>query len=353
MPRTLALLALLALAGATAPASSASAQTHRIATASERGTYIQIGRDLARLVAQPAGIDLEAVPSKGSIDNVRRLRDEPGVRMALVQSDVWQAYMDLAQGGNAEAARLIRPLRVVLPLYDEEIYFVTHADSPLTYIHEIRGKRINVGPIGSGSALSATTLYRLMFGTPPDEQNLSYLSNEDALLKLATDRSIDVAVVVAGQPARLFAEMRTEARQFVKLLRLDTQAQEARSAMATYFRSSIRAASYPQWLNDDVPTLSTKALLVTYDFRGGGGTQQMLTRFARSLCTHFDRLRSDGHAKWSEVALELPPLGQGWSYYGPTYAELARCAGQRRMAGGGGGAVAACPQAKAVLGLCR
>ncbi|PYE20462.1 hypothetical protein C7410_117152, partial [Paraburkholderia silvatlantica] len=32
---------------------------YRIVTGPERGTYIQIGQDLAKWVAQPAGIDLE------------------------------------------------------------------------------------------------------------------------------------------------------------------------------------------------------------------------------------------------------------------------------------------------------
>ena len=64
----------------------------KIVTASERGTYIQIGRDIARLVAPDAGIELEVLPSAGSAENVRRLRHEPGVKFALVQSDVYQAF---------------------------------------------------------------------------------------------------------------------------------------------------------------------------------------------------------------------------------------------------------------------
>jgi TRAP-type uncharacterized transport system substrate-binding protein len=92
---------------------------YKIVTASERGTYIVLGRDLATLVAPRAGIELEALPSAGSAENVRRLRYEPGVKLALVQSDVYQAFLDQAAGGNADAARMIRPLRVIMPLYNE------------------------------------------------------------------------------------------------------------------------------------------------------------------------------------------------------------------------------------------
>ena len=75
---------------------------YKIVTGPERGTYIQIGQDLAKWVAEPAGIDLEVMPSKGAAENVQRMRFEQGVKLALVQSDVYQAYVDMANAGNAD-----------------------------------------------------------------------------------------------------------------------------------------------------------------------------------------------------------------------------------------------------------
>ena len=109
----------------------AAALEYKIVTASERGTYIQIGKNLAQFVAPAADIELEALPSAGSAENVKRLRFEQGVKFALVQSDVYQAFLDQAAGGNADATAMIRPLRVILPLYNEEIYFIVRADSEL------------------------------------------------------------------------------------------------------------------------------------------------------------------------------------------------------------------------------
>ena len=70
-------------------ASTLAAVPYKIVTASERGTYIQIGRDIAKFVAPDADIDLAVLPSAGSAENVRRLRHEPGVKFAMVQSDVF------------------------------------------------------------------------------------------------------------------------------------------------------------------------------------------------------------------------------------------------------------------------
>ena len=173
--RLAVLLAALWMAAA-APA----ATQYKIVTASERGTYIQIGRDLAKFVAPASDIDLEVLASAGSAENVQRLRYESGVRLALVQSDVYQAFLDQAEAGNAEAGAMIRPLRVIMPLYNEEIYFVVRADSPLNAIHEIRDKKIGVGPIGSGTALTARTLYQRMFDVPLPASSAQYLANDDA-----------------------------------------------------------------------------------------------------------------------------------------------------------------------------
>jgi uncharacterized protein len=41
-------------------------------------------------------------------------------------------------------AQIIRPLRVIMPLYNEEIFFIIRADSDLDYVHEIKGARISV-----------------------------------------------------------------------------------------------------------------------------------------------------------------------------------------------------------------
>lgn len=322
-------------------------------TASERGTYIKIGRDLAQFVAPLADINLDAVPSAGSAENVRRLRYEPGVKLALVQSDVYQSYIDIAAGGNATARTLIRPLRVIMPLYNEEIYFIVRADSERNFIHEIKNAKINAGEAGSGTALTSATLYRLMFGEPMPDASASYLANEEALAKLVTDKTIDVVAVVAGQPAKLLVDMKPESRQLIKLLKFDPNHPSSEAALKTYFPANVRASNYPNLLTTDLPGLAVKAFLVTYDFQLKD-TETRLRHMARSLCQNFSTLQEKGHPKWREVELALPDLGRGWFYYAPTAREIDACiAGQSKL----GTMVKArpakqCSQQERILGLC-
>lgn len=327
----------------------AAADEFKIVTASERGTYIQIGRDVASLVAAPAGIDLQVLPSAGSAENVRRLRYEPGVRLAIVQSDVYQAFLDLAREGNREAGNMIRPLRVIMPLYNEEIYFIVRADSDLNYVHEIRDARINAGELGSGTALTTSTLYRLLFSRPLPDGRTTYLSNESALVKLIDDKTVDVVAVVAGQPAKLLVDMKPEARQFIKLLKVDALHPSSTLVQKIYFPATVRATSYPNVLTEDVPSFSVKAFLVTYDY-SLKQTTQSLVRMARSLCENFGSLRTKGHPKWREVELALPDLGRGWFYYAPTAKEIRSC--MTSTAGTKSRPARNCSQHERILGLC-
>jgi uncharacterized protein len=322
----------------------------KIVTASERGTYIQIGRDIAKFIAPSANITLESVPSAGSAENVKRLRYEQGVKFALVQSDVYQAFIDQAAAGNREAGEMIRPLRVIMPLYNEEIYFIARADSPLNFVHEIRDAKINAGPIGSGTALTTATLYRQMFNGPLPDANASFLSNEDALVKLVGDKSIDVVVVVAGQPAKLLVDMKPEARGLIKLLKVDSNQPGTRAALKTYFAATVRSTSYPNIIAEDIPGLAVKAFLVTYDYNMQH-TMSYMSAFGRSLCQNFARLQAEGHPKWQEVKLEMPEVGRGWSYYPPVARELRAC-----IAGSPAKTIRgpkACSQQEKILGLCE
>ena len=338
--------ALLLFQGAAAQA----AAEFKIATADKRGTYFAIGSDLAKFVAPGAGIELEVLPTDGSAANIKMLRGEPGVKFAIVQADVYQAFVDRAAAANQEAARTIRPLRVILPLYNTEIHYIVRADSPLNYLHDLQNAKINGGLLGSGAAFITHTLYKMMFNAPIPEANATFLPNDEALVKLITDKSVDVVVVAAGQPAPLIANMKPEAQKFIKLLKFDPTHPSSKQPLTIYAPATVRAASYPNLLKEDFATISVGAFLVTYDYNLQG-TVEYLARFARSLCQNFAVLQEKGHPKWREVRLDLPTLNKGWTYYPPTAKEIRNC-----VAGTPAPAKRtnkACSAEERILGLCN
>ncbi|HVF64531.1 MAG TPA: TAXI family TRAP transporter solute-binding subunit [Casimicrobiaceae bacterium] len=320
----------------------------RMLIASPRDVSAEIAQDLAALAAAPADIDLEAVPALGS-DALTRLRYERSISLAIVRADVYQGLLDAAVQGDAEAIDIIRPLRVVMPLYVEEIAFIVRADAPFAYIDEIGDARVNRGPRGSSTAQTMTTFNRLLGQVPASAASLE-LTIEDALVKLITDRSIDVVPVVAAQPAAVLSGMKPEAKKFVKVLRLSPRHPSSDRLLSVYRPSTIRAKSYPNLLHEDLPALGVQAILVAHDHESSAA-RDALARFARSLCRNLPALKSHGHAKWREVGGSLPDLGTGWIYHSATSKEINLCIADR--AAQSGAVDAACTQEQRQAGACR
>jgi TRAP transporter TAXI family solute receptor len=263
---------------------TAAAIEYKIVTADPKGTYYAIGQDLAKYVAPDADIELEVLPTDGSAANIKHLRYDPGVKFAIVQADVYQAFVERAAAGNREAAAMIGALRVILPLYNTEIHFIARADSPMNYLHDMRDAKINGGLVGSGAAFITHTLYRMMFGKPIPEANDSFLSNAEALVKLISDKSVDVVTVAAGQPAPLIANMKPEAQKFIKLLKFDTSHPSAKLPLTIYTHSVVRAESYPNLLKESFTTVAVGAYLVTYNFTTPDTARYLVSRVSRARC---------------------------------------------------------------------
>ena len=316
--------ALLLITALAASAVSAAPIREHILVGQAQGTDADAGRDLGQLLAAGGARALQTVATTGSVENVRRLATEPGARLALVQADVLGALVEQAAAGNPRAAQWVAPLRVVMPLFDEEVYFVVRSDSPLHHINDIRGQRVNVGPVGSGSAFTATRVYTRLFGSDLPAGDASFFSNEEALTHLTTDHSIDVVVVVSGQPARLFNGMNAQVRRSIRLLALDPASPEAKTLANAYAGATIRRESYQDWLQEDVPSISVKTVLMTRNYQTPAVRSQ-LVGVARALCIGASQLRADGHVKWRDVNVSQPELPQGWSYYLPTHEVLSNC----------------------------
>ena len=80
---------------------------------------------------------------------------------------------------------------------------------------------VAAGLVGSGAALITSTVYNMMFSRPIPDANVSFLPNDEALVKLITDKNIDAVTVAAGQPAPIVANMKPGARALIKFLKFD------------------------------------------------------------------------------------------------------------------------------------
>jgi uncharacterized protein len=123
--------------------------------------------------------------------------------------------------------------------------------------------------------------------------------------------------------------MKPQARQYIKLLKVDESQPATQSAYRVYFPATIRAANYASWLDADVPALSVMSFLVTSN-EHRGSFEPLLTAFAQSLCRNVDTLKTRGHPKWREVELGKQ-VGFRFAYASASETEFKRCASRRPL----------------------
>ena len=292
MARTLlgALVCALALS---APA----AQAYDIVTGGKTGTYIQIGQNIGALVDH-FNVDLQAVESAGSIENVNAVYKRPVTPLGIVQSDVlgWIKV----RSNDPELRNIAAKTRLVFPLYNEEVHVLARRE--IASLEDLAGKRVAVGKAGSGSELTATMMLATAGIAPAETRNMA-AGDALAALKAGT---LDAMVYVAGYPVKLFTDG-VAAGDGLHLLPITSPA-----LLEFYPGSQIPAGTY-SWQAAAVPVIAVKATLMTYDFPQ---TSQYLrdscatvARIARAVQDNLGWLRAHGHPKWQQVDLTLKVPG--------------------------------------------
>lgn len=145
-----------------------------IGTASRAGVYFQVGQAICRLLnAETAqhGVVCKALPTDGSIDNLRQIRAAKR-QLGIVQSD-WQ-YHAVNGTGTFEAAGPDTDLRALFSVHGESFTVVARRDAGIESFDDLKGKRVNIGNPGSGQR---ATLEVLMAAKGWDK-NVFSLANE-------------------------------------------------------------------------------------------------------------------------------------------------------------------------------
>lgn len=291
----------------TFPAWAGSGEAIGLATGSKTGTYIKIGRDIAKYVAQPVNLHLFVVESAGSTDNIMKLTDDTqNTLLAIVQSDVLHKLK--SPESAPELQQIAAQLRLIYPLYNEAVHLL--AKTEIQQFSDLSGKKVNIGKATSGTAMTANNLFELARVEPGERLDLD---TDQALLKLLQGE-IDAMVYVGAKPnGFLLEKMRTfEADDDLKpfldgihFVPLDNLA----SLSGEYVAETFSHEDYPI-ISNEVKTLALKALLITLDISSEKDSfhQQrcrQLGQLARALRQNFARLQTEGEAKdkWQQIDL--------------------------------------------------
>ena len=271
-------------APATTTTTTAQAQPYQIVilTGSVSGTYYPVGTAYAQLLEKYSGGLIKATAKEGraSAANIQALC-QGGANAALAQNDI--AYY--AYHGTTIKPFEGKPqkcIRAVAVLYPETIQIVTLADSGINSIYDLAGKKVAVGPQGSGTYWNARQI--LEAAGVWDQIIPEYKKFSDIVdaLKLGT---IDAAFLTAGIPTSAVEQLAAEAD--IKIIPVpDEVYQKLKQQYPFYIQQVIPAGTYED-IKEDVKTVAVMSMLLVRDDVPDNVVYQM----TKILFEHADELK--------------------------------------------------------------
>ena len=147
------------------------------------GSTFQVTAEKYRKILARNGVKLRILPSEGSLDNLRKLGDPAaGVDVGFVQ------------GGVSKGMKLER-LVSLGSVFHEPLALFCRADGPVEQLSSLSGKRLAIGPEGSGTRVLALILLKANGIEPGGSTTLLDLGGEEAADALV-GKKIDAAFLM-------------------------------------------------------------------------------------------------------------------------------------------------------------
>lgn len=298
-----------ALAQGAAAQSTGSPTIFRIATASKAGTFYPIGSLIAQGITggECPGQEICGIPglisvaevSNGSVANVEAV-SAGEIDAGLAQADV--IFWAYGAEGRFDGKAPLTNLRAVANLYPGSLHIVTRADSGISRVDDLRGKRVALDEPGSGT-LATAELILASVGIGKDDISPLYIKHNHAGPMLASE-DLDAFFFVAGYPTGSVLDVAKTAE--IRLVPLSQRTIEKLSAERPYLAPGvIPAGAYPG-VDADVPTLDIGTQLVVREDLDA----ELAYRIAAAMWSPRTRkLLDEGHPKGSQVRLETALKG--------------------------------------------
>lgn len=166
-------------------------RTLSIATGNTNGLYYPLGGGLASIWSRHLdGVNMKAETTAGSVTNL--------IQVAKGESEVGFTQADALAAALAGRGRFPEPMPLASlgKLYPNVVHLVTIRSTGIASVHDLRGRRVSVGPPGSGNAVTAWNVLEAMGVGESDftVRQLNYAQMSNGL----KDGTLDAGFIAGG-----------------------------------------------------------------------------------------------------------------------------------------------------------
>ncbi|MDI6761634.1 MAG: TAXI family TRAP transporter solute-binding subunit [Thermodesulfobacteriota bacterium] len=261
------------------------------------GVYFPLAGALSRIAHEKLPDIKITVESSGASVANAKLIASGDADLAILQNDI--AFYAL-HGTKPMFDKAVPNIRGVAALYPEACHIHARKDAKIASVRDLKGKKVAVGPLGSGTEQNAIQIleaYGLKFEDLSKVERLSAAESADYL----KDGRIDAAFYTVGVGASAIVDPAL----MIETLIVPIDGAEADALVKKYpfyAKDRIPAGIYKGI--GDVPTVAVLAILVAK----AEMEEDMVYRITKAMWENIGRIES-AHAKGKEVKLEKALIG--------------------------------------------
>jgi TRAP-type uncharacterized transport system substrate-binding protein len=262
------------------------------------GTYMRFADELAKVLDDGDNLRILPMVSYGAASNLDDLLYLRGVDLAVTQSDVFEYFRTERKTPNLQ-----NRVHYILRLPIAELHVLANTD--IHSLEDLRGKKVNFGPAGSGSSLTGTIVFQRL-GVQVEQV---LIDQQSALQKLQSGE-VAALVRVIGKPVDFFT--RIPPNSGLHLVPIPFT-----KTFADYYTlGEFETKDYPSLVAEGqkVDTIAVPAVLAVFNWPRGSDRYRRIERFVERLFINWDQfLVAPRHPKWRDV--NLGATVPGWTRY--------------------------------------
>jgi TRAP-type uncharacterized transport system substrate-binding protein len=262
------------------------------------GTYMRFVDEMASVLNDGDNLRILPIVSYGAASNLDDLLYLRGVDAAVTQSDVFEYFRTERKTPNLE-----RRVQYIIRLPISELHILARND--VQSLEDLRGKKVNFGPAGTGASLTGTIVFQRL-GINVEQV---MIDQPTALQKLQTGQ-VDAIARVIPKPIDFFGKIPANAGLHLVNIPFTKTFEDL------YTLGEFTKQDYPNLLQgqDRIDTIAVPAVLAVFNWPKNTDRYTRVQRFIEYLFSRWDTLQHPPyHPKWRDV--NLAATVPGWTRF--------------------------------------
>ena len=264
------------------------------------GTYMTFANELAEVLDDGDNLRVLPIVSYGAASNLDDLLYLRGVDVAVTQSDVFEYFQT-----QRKTAGLQHRVHYIIRLPVSEVHIMARRN--IRSLEDLRGKKVNFGPAGSGSSLTGPIIFQRA-GVKVEQTGFD---NPVALQKLRAGE-IDALIRMVSKPIDFFAKIPAKDDFHLVPIPFDKKFSDY------YTLTEFTKAEYPTLISEGETTtgIGVPAVLAVYNWPAQSDRARRVKRMVERMFANWEKFQSPPrHPKWKEI--NLAATVPGWTRWAP------------------------------------